>query len=68
MVTFSRYTEIAYQVADRKGFGDQLRGPGTQARNQRFIRELAQAYNSRGHSEATEAEARQFLMSNVMAP
>jgi hypothetical protein len=68
MVTFNRYTEIAYEVADSKGFGDQLRGPGTQQVNQEFLRQLGAAYRENDHSEATSSEARAFLKDAVSPP
>jgi len=68
MVEFSRYVEIAYSVADSKGFGDQLRGPGSQPANQRFLSQLADAYNENNHSEASEQAARSFLQSSVGPP
>lgn len=68
MVEFSRYVEIAYTVADQKGFGDQLRGPGTQPENRQFMRQLSNAYNVNNHAEASESAARAFLRENVGPP
>jgi hypothetical protein len=68
MVTFSEYTELAYEVAESKGFADQLRGAGTQEANQRFISELAEAYNANDHSEASRQAARRFLDERVGPP
>lgn len=63
MVTFAKYTELAYEIAESKGA--QLTGPGTQADNQAFIKMLAEAYNRNDHVEATEAQARSFLEDNI---
>jgi hypothetical protein len=68
MVEFSTYTQIAYDVADQKGFGDQLRGPGTQETNRRFLSQLAEAYNANDHSEATRSQAESFLEEAVSPP
>jgi hypothetical protein len=68
MVSFNRYTEIAYEVADQKGFGNRLRGEGTAPINQEFLSQLGDAYTENGHNEATEAEARRFLEANVHPP
>jgi hypothetical protein len=43
MPQFSRYVQLAYEVADEKGFRDQLRGPGTAPANQSLMSELATA-------------------------
>jgi hypothetical protein len=68
MVTFSRYVEIAYEVADEKGFGGDLRGPGSGPANNRFMSELADAYNRNDHAEASEQAARRFLQDAVQPP
>lgn len=68
VVTFAEYTQIAYEVAEQKGFASQLRGPGSQPANQRFLSELADAYNSNNHSEASRQAATQFLRANVGPP
>jgi len=68
MPQFSRYVEIAYEVAEQKGFADQLRGPGTQAANQSFMSQLAKAYNKFDHREATDQAARQFFQENLGPP
>lgn len=68
MVQFSRYVGLAYEIAESKGFADQLRGPGSQQANQRFMSELADAYNENNHSEASVSAARQFLEANVGPP
>lgn len=68
MVAFSRYVEIAYELAESKGFADQLQGPGTGPANNRFMSQLADAYNQNGHAQATEAQARQFLQDAVGPP
>lgn len=68
MPEFSRYVQLAYEVADEKGFGDRLRGPGTQAANQRLMSELATAYRENGHREATVAQAREFFRQNLGPP
>lgn len=68
MVAFGTYVGLAYEVAEEKGFADQLRGPGTQQENQRLMSELADAYNANNHVEATEDQARAFLRQNLMPP
>jgi hypothetical protein len=68
MPVFSRYVELAYEVADQKGFGSQLRGPGTQRANQRFMSQLADAYNANNHRQASEAAARQFFQERLGPP
>jgi hypothetical protein len=68
MVEFSEYVSIAYGVADEKGFGDQLRGPGTQQANNQFMSELGEAYNANNHSEANRSAAYDFLEANVGPP
>jgi hypothetical protein len=59
MVEFSRYVQLAYEVADEKGVTP--RGPGSQDANRQFMSMLADEYNARNHSEASESQARQFL-------
>ena len=68
MPEFSRYVELAYEIADEKGFGDQLRGPGTAQENQQLMSELAEAYNSNNHREATDSQARAFFRQNLGPP
>jgi len=68
MVEFSEYVSIAYEIADEKGFRDQLRGPGSQAANQNLMSELAAAYNANDHSEATRTQAYSFLEANLGPP
>jgi hypothetical protein len=68
MVEFSEYVSIAYDVADSKGFGEQLRGPGTQPANNRFMSDLGKAYNANDHSEASRSAAVDFLEANVGPP
>lgn len=68
MVQFSQYVSIAYDVAESKGFADQLRGAGTQDANRKLMSQLGEAYNEYGHSKATESEARRFLRSNLGPP
>lgn len=68
MVTFARYVELAYEQLEQKGHAADLRGPGTQAANQQFMRELSAAYNANNHSEASVSAARQFLAENVGPP
>jgi len=68
MPQFSRYVELAYEVADEKGFGDQLRGPGTAPANQRLMSELATAYNENNHRQATDQQARAFFRQNLGPP
>ena len=68
MVEFSEYVSIAYDVADSKGFGDQLRGPGTAPANQQFMSQLGQAYNANDHSEASRSAAYDFLEAHVGPP
>lgn len=68
MVEFSTYTRLAYEVADEKGFGNRLRGPGTQAVNREFLSQLGEAYNRNNHAEASESAAYQFLKDNVGPP
>lgn len=67
MVAFGTYVGIAYEVAEQKGITE-LQGEGTQERNQKFMSELATAYNENNHAEATESQARQFLKKNVVPP
>lgn len=59
MVTFARYTSLAYDIA--KSRGAQLSGQGTQQANRQFVSQLAELYNENNHSEATEQQARAFL-------
>ena len=68
MVEFSEYVSIAYDVADSKGFGNQLRGSGSQPAIQNMMSELAAAYNANNHSEATRSQARTFLEANLGPP
>jgi hypothetical protein len=68
MVTFATYVGLAYDVLEAKGHAESLRGQGTQEENQRFMRQLSQAYNANDHAEATEEQARQFLRANVGPP
>jgi hypothetical protein len=68
MVEFSRYVQIAYEVAESKGFASQLRGSGTQQVNRTFLSQLAEAYNELDHSEASEASATKFLEENLGPP
>ena len=68
MVEFSEYVSIAYDVADSKGFGNQLRGPGTQPANNQFMSQLGEAYNANNHSEASRSAAVEFLEANVGPP
>jgi hypothetical protein len=68
MVEFSEYVSIAYEIADEKGFSDQLRGQGTQPANNRFMSELGEAYNANDHAEASRSAAYAFLEANVGPP
>jgi hypothetical protein len=68
MVAFSEYVSIAYEIIDEKGFGDQLRGPGSQPANNQFMSQLGEAYNANNHSEASRSAAYDFLEANVGPP
>jgi len=68
MVEFSTYVQLAYDVAEQKGFRDDLRGPGTQQANQRLMSQLASAYNRNDHDEASRSAARRFLEENLGPP
>lgn len=68
MVAFSEYVSIGYEIAEEKGFIDQLNGPGSQQANQQFMSELATAYNENNHIEASRSAAYDFLEQNVMPP
>jgi hypothetical protein len=68
MVEFSEYVSIAYEIADEKGFRNQLQGSGSQPANQNLMSELAAAYNANDHSEATRSEAYSFLQANLGPP
>lgn len=69
MVTFATYTKIAYEIAKSKSWYEQvMTGPGSRSANNEFIQQLAEAYNRLDHSEATEAQARQFLKGAVSRP
>jgi hypothetical protein len=67
MVEFSRYIELAYEISEEKGI-DGLEGPGSQPANQRFMSQLAEAYNENDHAEASESDAEAFLRENVAPP
>jgi hypothetical protein len=68
MVEFSEYVSIAYEIADEKGFANQLRGPGSRPANNQFMSELGKAYNANNHSEASRSAAYDFLEANVGPP
>lgn len=69
MVTFARYTQLAYEIAkSRPWYSSEMTGEGSRRANNQFIQELARAYNANDHSEATEAQARRFLKENIGPP
>lgn len=69
MVEFSRYVELAYEVAKRQSWYDrEMRGEGSQRAHQRFMSELATAYRENGHADASVSAARSFLQQNVGPP
>jgi hypothetical protein len=69
MVEFSRYVELAYEIAKRRDWYDRtMRGEGSRPRHNDFMSSLAAAYNQNDHDEATVEEARAFLKDAVAPP
>lgn len=69
MVAFSRYVELAYEIAkSRPWYNRRMRGPGTQSVHRRFVSQLADAYNENNHQQATVSQARSFLEENIGPP
>lgn len=69
MVAFSEYVSIAYDVAKAQPWYDrEMTGPGSQQANQRFMAQLAKAYEAEGHESASRSAAREFLQDAVGPP
>lgn len=65
MVSYQRWTAVAYEVAKSKGAN--LEGTGTQSNNQSLIKVVSQVWNDRKDelSHATVAEARDIARQEV---
>jgi hypothetical protein len=65
MVSYQRWTSVAYEVAKSKGAN--LEGTGTQTNNQDLIRVISEVWNDRKGelSTATVAEARDIARQEV---
>lgn len=69
MVTFAEYVGIAYSVArSRPWYQQRMKGQGTQPAHNRFMSQLADAYEANGHQKATRQQARSFLEEAVGPP
>lgn len=65
MVTYQKWTKLAYRVAKRKGAD--IEGPGTQANNQEMVSLIAEVWNDRKPelSSATVAEAKNIAEQEI---
>lgn len=65
MVSYQRWTSIAYEVARQKGAT--LEGPGTQDENQALVSLIAEVWNERKDeiSTSTVAEARNVARQEI---